>query len=35
MYHKGDGSYLVMTGDITIPVAKNQKERLIQKFGWL
>lgn len=35
MYHKGDGSYLVMTGDITIPVAKNQKDRLVQKFGWL
>jgi two-component system LytT family response regulator len=35
MYHKGDGSYLVMTGDITIAVAKNQKERLVQKFGWL
>jgi two-component system, LytTR family, response regulator len=35
MYHKGDGSYLVMTGDVTIPVAKNQKERLVQKFGWL
>ena len=35
MYHKGDGSYLVMTGDITISVAKNQKERLVQKFGWL
>ena len=34
-YHKGDGSYLVLTGDISIPVAKNQKERLIQKFGWL
>jgi two-component system LytT family response regulator len=35
MYHKGDGSYLVMTGDVTIPVAKNQKDRLVQKFGWL
>lgn len=35
MYHKGDGSYLVMTGEVTIPVAKNQKERLVQKFGWL
>lgn len=35
MYHKGDGSYLVMTGDISIPVAKNQKERLVRKFGWL
>ncbi len=35
MYHRGDGSYLVMTGSVTIPVAKNQKERLVQKFGWL
>jgi two-component system, LytTR family, response regulator len=35
MYHKGDGYYLIMTGDITISVAKNQKERLVQKFGWL
>jgi two-component system LytT family response regulator len=35
MYHKGDGSYLVMAGDISIPVAKNQKDRLVQKFGWL
>jgi len=34
-YHKGDAAYLVMQGDITIPVAKNQKERLVQKFGWL
>lgn len=35
MYHKGDGSYLVLTGDISIPVAKNQRDRLVQKFGWL
>jgi two-component system LytT family response regulator len=35
MYHKGDGSYLVMTGDVSLPVAKNQKDRLVQKFGWL
>lgn len=34
-YHKGDAAYLVMHGDINIPVAKNQKERLVQKFGWL
>jgi two-component system LytT family response regulator len=34
-YHKGEGSYLVMAGDISIPVAKNQKDRLVQKFGWL
>ncbi|MDO1451409.1 LytTR family DNA-binding domain-containing protein [Rhodocytophaga aerolata] len=35
MYHKGDGSYLVMTGDVTLPLAKNQKDRLVEKFGWL
>jgi two-component system LytT family response regulator len=35
MYHKGEAAYLVMHGDINIPVAKNQKERLVQKFGWL
>ena len=35
MYHKGETAYLVMHGDINIPIAKNQKERLVQKFGWL
>jgi two-component system LytT family response regulator len=35
MYHKGEAAYLVMQGDTNIPVAKNQKERLVQKFGWL
>jgi two-component system, LytTR family, response regulator len=35
LYHKGDGSYVVMTGEVSIPVAKNQKDRLVQKFGWL
>lgn len=35
MYHKGESAYVVMYGDINIPVAKNQKERLVQKFGWL
>ncbi len=35
VYHKGDGAYLVMTGEVSIPVAKNQKDRLVQKFGWL
>lgn len=34
-YHKGEAAYVVMQGDINIPVAKNQKERLVQKFGWL
>ena len=35
MYHKGEAAYLVMNGGPNIPVAKNQKERLVQKFGWL
>lgn len=34
-YHKGEAAYLLMQGDIPIPVSKNQKERLVQKFGWL
>lgn len=34
-YHKGESAYLVMHGDISIPVAKNQKDKLVQKFGWL
>ena len=34
-YHKGEAAYLVMNGNINIPVAKNQKEKLVQKFGWL
>lgn len=34
-YHKGEAAYLVMHGEINIPVAKNQKDRLVQKFGWL
>lgn len=34
-YHKGESAYLVMQGDISIPVSKNQKDRLVQKFGWL
>ncbi|MCG7857273.1 LytR/AlgR family response regulator transcription factor [Flavihumibacter sp.] len=35
MYHKGEAAYLIMQGDINIPVAKNQKDKLVQKFGWL
>jgi len=35
MYHKGEAAYLEMNGGPNIPVAKNQKERLVQKFGWL
>ena len=34
-YVKGEGNYLVMNNDFTIPVARNQKERLVERFGWL
>ncbi|MDQ6758024.1 MAG: LytTR family DNA-binding domain-containing protein [Bacteroidota bacterium] len=34
-YVRGEGNYLVMTNDESIPVARNQKERLVEKFGWL
>lgn len=34
-YHKGDAAYIELENGVTIPVAKNQKERLVQKFGWL
>ncbi|MHA4846587.1 LytR/AlgR family response regulator transcription factor [Flavitalea antarctica] len=35
VYRKGESAYLVMQGEINIPVAKNQKDRLVQRFGWL
>ncbi len=31
----GKGTYLVMINDVSIPVARNQKENLLQRFGWL
>lgn len=34
-YVKGEGNYLVMPDQKKIPVARNKKERLIKKFGWL
>lgn len=34
-YVRGEGNYLVMSNDADIPVARNQKERLVEKFGWL
>jgi len=34
-YVRGEGNYLVMSNDANIPVARNQRERLIEKFGWL
>ncbi|GAB3777047.1 LytTR family DNA-binding domain-containing protein [Spirosoma horti] len=32
---KGEGSYVVMTNQQSIPVSRAQKERLIERFGWL
>jgi two-component system LytT family response regulator len=34
-YMKGEGNYLVMSNDASIPVGRNQKDRLLQRFGWL
>ncbi|MEP7239167.1 MAG: LytTR family DNA-binding domain-containing protein [Ferruginibacter sp.] len=34
-YVRGEGNYLIMSDDENIPVARNQKERLMEKFGWL
>jgi two-component system, LytTR family, response regulator len=34
-YVRGEGNYLVMSDGQQIPVARNQKERLLEKFGWL
>lgn len=35
LFMKGEGAYLVMTNEVSIPVARNQKEKLVQRFGWL
>ena len=34
-YVRGEGNYLIMSNNQSIPVARNQKEKLIEKFGWL
>ena len=34
-YVRGEGNYVIMSNDQSIPVARNQKERLIERFGWL
>lgn len=35
IYKKGEGNYLVMSNDVSIPVGRQQKDRLMQHFGWL
>lgn len=34
-YVKGEGNYLIMVDEKSIPVARSQKEKLIEFFGWL
>jgi len=34
-YVRGEGNYVIMSNDQSVPVARNQKERLIEKFGWM
>ncbi len=35
MFVKGEGQYLIMNNEVNIPVARQQKEKLVQRFGWL
>ena len=32
---KGEGTYLLLTNGVTIPVARQQKDRLMERFGWI
>ena len=32
---KGEGTYLLLTNGVSIPVARQQKERLLERFGWV
>jgi len=34
-YVRGEGNYVIMSNDQSVPVARNQKERLVERFGWL
>lgn len=34
-YVKGEGNYIIMNNDKSIPIARNQKDKLIERFGWL
>lgn len=34
-YVKGEGNYLIMVDETSIPVARSQKEKLVEFFGWL
>jgi two-component system, LytTR family, response regulator len=34
-YVRGEGNYLVLSNGQNVPVARNQRDKLIEKFGWL
>jgi two-component system, LytTR family, response regulator len=34
-YVKGEGNYLVMNNNASIPVSRSQKDKLVERFGWL
>jgi two-component system LytT family response regulator len=35
LFFKGEGGYLIMSNEASIPIARNQKDKLLQQFGWL
>jgi two-component system, LytTR family, response regulator len=34
-FYRGDNMYLVMANGENIPVARSQKDKLVEKYGWL
>jgi two-component system, LytTR family, response regulator len=34
-FYRGDNMYVVMTNGENIPIARSQKDKLVEKFGWL
>lgn len=32
---KGEGNYLIMSNEKSIPVSRSQKDKLVERFGWL
>jgi two-component system LytT family response regulator len=34
-YVRGEGNYLIMSNECNIPVARNKKDKLVERFGWI
>ena len=34
-FYRGENMYVVMTNGENIPVARSQKDKLVEKYGWL